>query len=66
MRYNADTLDTFAKCIPAINGDEVDATSPAARRALSHLQIPGVTKKTKARMHRRDRRDIRRQLADVR
>lgn len=63
MRYQADALATFAACIPARNADEQDATSRAARRALSVLQSPGVTKKAKTGMHRRDRRAVRRQLA---
>jgi hypothetical protein len=64
MQYMIEDLPTRAAFIPARNGDEQDVISKAARRALASLvNHPGATRKTKARMHRRERRDIRRILS---
>lgn len=51
-----DRIDTRGR-VPAINGDEQDATSPAARRALAYLGHAGVTSSIKRGMRRRVRAD---------
>jgi hypothetical protein len=51
---------------PARNGNDVDATSKAARRALAPLSRAGVTKAAKTIMHKRERRNFRQQLANSR
>jgi hypothetical protein len=47
------------------SGDEQDAFSPAARKAIAKLQIPGVTAKAKDRYARRTRRDARQTLRNA-
>lgn len=47
---------------PARDGNDQDATSRKARRALACLQRAGVTKDAKRIMHRRERRNARQGL----
>jgi hypothetical protein len=47
---------------PRINGDEWDAFSRSARRALICLGRPGIVRKTKTRAARRSRHSIRQAL----
>jgi hypothetical protein len=44
---------------PKINGDEVDAFAPRAKRGSVRLDRPGVRRKTKTRCCRRERHQAR-------
>lgn len=50
-----DTSNTVPR--RAVNGDEVDVVSRKARHVIAALSKPGVTKKTKRRINKRERRE---------
>lgn len=47
-------------------GDEQDAYAPNGRRAHGYLRRPGVVKAIKRRTHRRERREARAEIRDLR
>lgn len=53
----------MAHPLPMINGDEYDAFSPAARKAIASLHRAGVIAKTKRRYNRRVRRSAKAEIA---
>jgi hypothetical protein len=53
----------MAHPLPMTSGDEQDAFSPAARKAIASLHRAGVVAKTKTRYNRRVRRTAKAEIA---